>query len=74
MSDWISVEDKLPVGDHDVLVVDMEGGFSVAYLHLQKKKWVPISCDEAVSDHGSYLFLFGITHWMPLPEPPETKQ
>lgn len=69
MSDWISVEDKLPEFDEPVLLWST-GFTSAAYGRLDnvnKKgnafKWVTF---QAV-DYTDYE----ITHWMSLPNPPE---
>ena len=66
MSDWISVDDRLPKNRKAVLA------------------WVPINqCHylvnfewpEWTSWQGDYRYWWcdEITHWMPLPEPPEMK-
>lgn len=56
MSEWISVKDKTPEYGAVVLVWD-DGGF--AYI------------DTWVGHTWKYGGDFGVTHWMPLPEPPE---
>jgi hypothetical protein len=77
MSEWISVKDKLPKLDADnccldeedygrysdpVLVFDeMCGRALVAGFDGREKKWI--------GDDGDILY--DVTHWMPLPEPPE---
>lgn len=57
MSEWISVKDEMPEVERLVLVYS--------------------SFDEAVvtdylQGNGQFRFHGGITHWMPLPEPPKT--
>lgn len=56
--EWISVKDRLPEPNQDVLAIHSEGIIDINFL-----------------DHYTgFLFenLYGeITHWMPLPEPPE---
>ena len=66
---WISVEDRLP--DHKEPVVYMrrksgrKGWFvGIAYWTVSKK-WNPEMESTQAPD--------GITHWTPLPEPPEDK-
>lgn len=56
MSEWISVEDRLPDYDNQItnyLTIDGEGEIDVCYF------------DENV------WYGWQVTHWMPLPEPPE---
>ena len=66
MSEWISVEDRLPEDEGYVLVTDGDD----VYMGFKDDSW------------GSYfmnvespsMICFGdITHWMPLPEPPRGK-
>lgn len=62
---WISVEDRVPERDKDVLVHAPANGtypaqIAVAYLCGNVGRWAV--------DVGVYLL---VTHWMPLPEPPE---
>ncbi len=61
MNKWISVKDGLPVNYQDVIMVNYRDGDVVAgYCHD--------------GDWYSELYggteIDGITHWMPLPEPP----
>lgn len=69
MSDqeWISVEDRLPEDRIDVLVC-MNGGKEVAV----------ITGVAFIGDNGNWFDyhnfqLRSITHWQPLPEPPEVQ-
>lgn len=64
-SEWISVEDKLPELNKEVLVVwsDSEIGFaSRIKSECKEERW---NWDIAT------LFDGKITHWQPLPEPPK---
>ena len=60
---WIKCSDKLPSGPYRVLVNPRKGGMAVAEYHKEIKYW----CDV----DGGYYSPLNITHWMPLPEPPE---
>ncbi len=58
---WISVEERLPEGDNRVLV------------SCRTKKGVQ-SCNLAYYWNGTWHgqgSMSGVTHWMPLPDPPE---
>ena len=65
--EWISVKDKLPEADKLVLVNGDDGVFR-AYTdgHNEYPSW---QCSPIGSYAGDSCVL-GITHWMPLPEPP----
>ena len=58
---WISVDDRLPDDDRDVLVFD-DGFFLTGGYNKKEKRW-EASWDWCESIHS-------VTHWMPLPEPP----
>lgn len=90
MSEWISVKDRLPEVEDDVLVRVRE--IETYGRHNERKKtynwffvgyydgteWLTVYC------HGcEYLYkvnesdprcVHEVTHWMPLPEPPEEEQ
>lgn len=57
MPEWISVKDRLPSIGEDVLVYDGEW-FHVDYLNN--------------SDSVDWGRCFDVTHWMPLPNAPES--
>ena len=59
--EWISVKDKLPEKDVRVLV----------YLKTDRS-YTKIDTDR-LDDRGFVRWFNDVTHWMPLPEPPETK-
>ncbi len=63
MSEWISVNDRLPEIMARVLLHDKDG-FGTVTGRLQTAGWYL----ENVSHHYC-----NITHWMPLPEPPKTE-
>ena len=61
MSKWISVKERVPNNVEDVLITDGYDRYAVAY--FSKDKTWEVSKD---------ILICGIvTHWMPLPEPPE---
>lgn len=61
---WISVDDRLPERDTDVLVFGEHMNTQVGFLFSSNELWflTLMDMDEIVD----------VTHWMPLPEPPET--
>lgn len=62
---WISVDERLPENEQTVLTIDTEGEMQVCFYETA---WEGIfqQC------HG-LVKIYNITHWMPLPEPPEAK-
>lgn len=67
--EWISVEDRLPEKNQDVLVYsgNFIGGMMNVYTYVGNDNWA--------DDYGHWgnTELEGITHWMSLPTPPTTK-
>lgn len=63
--EWISVEDRLPENEQMVLTIDTVGEMQVCFYETA---WEGIFQQF----HG-LVKIYNITHWMPLPEPPETK-
>lgn len=64
MSEWISVDDRLPAEEVDVLVFGKRGvmiGYTVAGVF--GGQWASFETEEATK--------FDVTHWMPLPELPK---
>jgi len=59
-SEWISVDDGLPVHDRLVLLVDSCGLTGTGYVAIEGTGWW-YSCSRLPAE---------VTHWMPLPEPP----
>lgn len=65
MSEWISVEDKLPEDGQLVLSVRRGDCFDLCfYDHGTSMWWI---------DDATYSVKM-ITHWMPLPAPPATEE
>lgn len=62
---WISVDDKLPKHCQKVLVCDERHNMVTAMY---------VTYDNGGFDWcTSVRLVYKVTHWMPLPEPPETK-
>jgi len=59
MSEWISVEDRLP---------EFEGAVLLPTLVLRKEN--PFPTTRLYSGNGVWQSRATITHWMPLPDPP----
>lgn len=61
MSEWISVEDRLPTVANEYIVTN---GSAVSTLEWNDGKWWSVVLGQNVP-------LKNITHWMPLPELPK---
>lgn len=61
MCEWIKCSERMPEELEDVLVTD---GRSVEVMYLNFGLWYVTSTDSAICGDE-------VTHWMPLPEPPE---
>ena len=61
LSEWISVEERLPIDAQDVLTLDDTGECYVTFC-TTKLKFKNHSGDKRI-----------VTHWMPLPNPPKQK-
>lgn len=80
MSEWISVDERLPEpGDYSVLAYSQagapdgwpEGGMDMVHAEFY---FNDITC--GLDDDGNQLYTKwhisqGVTHWMPLPDPPK---
>ncbi|EKT0217535.1 DUF551 domain-containing protein [Escherichia coli] len=60
---WISCSERMPKGYADVLVTDCE--------HVEVKWWDESGYWNSWTELNSDIFADEITHWMPLPEPPQ---
>lgn len=64
-SEWISVEERLPEVDTNVLVVTANGSFKVARCNIYHNGTLVLwATNDGLGERA-------ITHWMPLPEPPK---
>ena len=70
-SRWIPVEEKKPpIAYHDdlsenLLVVDSDGELLIAYYDAKNELWFSVDSNPRIYD---------VTHWMPLPTPPQRKE
>ena len=63
VQEWISVKDRLPENIANRVLVVCERSNGVFYAHYEKPFWINLETDKP--------FISTVTHWMPLPEPPE---
>ena len=72
--DWISVEDRLPEDDGDVLAI--VSGYPTPNITLEDVMVVAAFCEGEGWYIGEYPDWDNpiITYWMPLPEPPKTDE
>lgn len=62
MVEWFSVKEKLPEDDRNVLVYDdNDDELYIAWYEEYNNRWYSQESER----------LYGVTHWMPLPEPPK---
>ena len=62
---WISVEERLPNIDAEVLIYADEGLYDVAQYSGGERFWT------LERNPDCWVTASGVTHWMPLPEPPK---
>lgn len=64
---WISVKERLPDIDAEVLIVTGEGLYDVAQYSGADRFWT------LERNPLAWVTVADVTHWMPLPEPPKEK-
>ena len=77
--EWISVKDRLPENEQEVLVISHGWGGRLLYVGTYKKIESEKSWLTGITSKASDWSLWGwsylrepqVTHWMPLPELPE---
>ncbi len=68
--DWISVKDSLPEKDGDVLVYrDFGSGYGKITIYNYLRSLEGFCYWH--NDIDGFVPTTGVTHWMPLPEPPQ---
>lgn len=77
MSEWISVEDRLPeLGDYSVLAwfdngeLFEQGGIDMVHVEDYFKDITAGFDDEGNQAYTKWYQWQKVTHWQPLPEPP----
>lgn len=79
---WISVKDRLPEDEQEVLVIAHGWDGRLVYVGRHKRVEAQKSWLTGITNKSSEWSLWGwsylkepmVTHWMPLPEPPEEKE
>lgn len=64
MPNWISIKEKLPTPMEDVLFLNINNTMFIGCLEPDEELIRP-------ARKGEYTEIIGVTHWMPLPEPPK---
>ena len=67
---WVSVQDRLPENRSMCLTYSPKGKMRVAEAFLPNPDDYPNECWWSVHGQGGHHYV-AVTHWMPLPEPPE---
>lgn len=71
--EWISVEDQLPEAYEGVIFAfRFHGQMVTTYGLWNGSRWIDTSAPDYENDPP--IDPSDVTHWMPLPEPPETNE
>lgn len=62
-NNWIKCSDRLPHNTKKVLCIDEEQWMEVGRFDIRENKWWFLYCGYRTNSY--------VTHWQPLPEPPE---
>ena len=69
--EWISVKDKLPeIKDDSVLAYWNDGGMDMVHIEDYFKDITAGKDENGRQLYTKYYLTVGITHWQPMPEPP----
>ena len=79
VQEWISVDDRLPSDEQDVLVIAHGWDGRLVYVGSHKRVEAQKSWITGITNKSSEWLLWGwsylkepmVTHWMPLPEKPK---
>ena len=79
VQEWISVDDRLPSDEQDVLVIAHGWDGRLVYVGSHKRVEAQKSWLTGITNKSSEWLLWGwsylkdpmVTHWMPLPQPPK---
>lgn len=63
MSEWILCSEEMPEAGEWVLTSDKDGSMQVLFWSERNEEWT--------DDYESFLNQEEVTHWQPLPEPPQ---
>jgi len=67
---WISVKDRLPEYNVDVLFLQKDDCLCFVGWRAKEDQWV---CSQENGMHDNFITR-GFSHWMPLPEPPKEEK
>lgn len=72
-NEWVSVGDRLPPDNANVLTYSKDGGMATVMFcyHNEKPLYLLIPSHESIVDENLLVYLKNVTHWMPLPSPPD---
>ena len=77
--EWISVDDRLPDDEQEILVIAHGWGGRLVYVGSHKRVEAQKSWLTGITNKSSEWSLWGwsylkepmVTHWMPMPQPPK---